>query len=298
MHIRNQLSEMRLESQSSQGSIQDTVHREAQGLNQTLSVMRRDQAGFESRLEMRLRQMTRAIAAPQFPVFAVEADVQDLVVMGNFDPEIMLAPPLRALRDFAGNSGPTSLACQLIVGEIETLLASTYGLCAGLAKSRADRVYDVSASTTQHAGSHDARIFSTQSHRCVKALEMENAQSVKNTGWTLVKVRNDAAKLVLGSTHRWTRHGTRQAIFLQCIPRTTSGQQGYGISFLFEVYQSLPGVDSILRNIRPYIVRPSEADIFTYAREGDIPAIDALFRNGKASVIDHDEEGFGLLVVS
>lgn len=300
MHIRNQLSAMQLESQSSRDRIQDTVHREVHGITQTLSMMRQNQVNFESRMEVNIRQVMCAVTTPKSTAFSVESDIRDLVAIGGFDPEITLMPPLRALRDLVPNSAINYLFGRLIIGEIDKLLASTYVLCAESAKRRADSVCDVPVFTEESirpSGSHNTRGFSTQSRYDFRPVAMDLIQSVQSIGQNWINDRTNTGKLFLAATHRRTRRGVTQFVFLKYTPKVKPRQQGYGISLLFEVYRSIPGVDSVLRNIRPFNVQPSTADVFSHARTGNIPKIDELFKNGDASVIVHDEEGYGLLVV-
>ena len=71
--------------------------------------------------------------SPSHASLSIDLDVRDLVIVGGFDPETALVPPLRALRDLFNHEVLYGPLRQLLTGEIEALLASS----AESARSRA-----------------------------------------------------------------------------------------------------------------------------------------------------------------
>jgi len=299
--IRRDLTAMRLESQSSQGRIQDTVQHEALGINQTLNILCRGQITFESHMEARLGQILDAVAAPKLSGMTIDSDIHDLVVNRGLDPELQLLPSLRAFRDFISRSSLHGPLWRLIVGQLERVRESAFVLCAASANQRASLATDIGQPIEAgNSTGSTSRATSFKLCQLARAPESGIFWSVrKAVQWQHHHIgsKTNGFMLVLESLHRKTQQGTEHTIFMKSSPTIRTRGQKFGISILFQVFHSQLGVDSVLRNIRPYNLQPSTSDVFAHAKQGNILEMDVLFRNGKASVIDHDEEGYALLVV-
>ena len=298
--IRRELSAMRLESQSSQRRIQDAVQHEALGINQTLNILCRGQITFESHMDARLGQILDAVAAPKLSGMTIDSDIHDLVVNRGLDPELQLLPSLRAFRDFISRSSLHGPLWRLIVGQLERVRESAFVLCAASANQRASLATDIGPAEARNTTGSTNRATSFKVCQLAGAPESGIVWSVrKAVQWQHHRIGSkiDGFMLVLESLHRKTQQGTEHTIFMSSTPTIGTRGQKFGISILFQVFHSQLGVDSVLRNIRPYNFQPSTSDVFPHAKQGNILEMDVLFRNGKASVIDHDEEGYALLVV-
>jgi len=302
--IHRELSSMRLESQSNQGRIQDTVQRGALAINQTLTILYRRQFRFESHTKARLGRILDAVAAPKLSGITIESDIYDLVVNRGLDPELRLLPSLRALRDLISGSSLRGPLWRLLFEQLERLRESAFVLCAASADQRASLLHDAEPREGEDAAGSTKvpnRATSTQICHFIRASESGIVWSStrKKEQWQHHRIRSKTGPfvLVLDLLHRNTQQGTEHTVFMKCAPTLEPGEMKFGISILFQVSHSRLRVDSVLRNIRPYSSSPSTSDVFTYAKQGNIPELDTLFRNGKTSVMDHDEEGYGLLVV-
>ena len=235
--------------------------------------------------------------SPSHASISIDLDVRDLVIVGGFDPETALVSPLRALRDVFNQEAIYGPLRQLLTREIEALLASS----AESARSRASDTYHVLGAarhSAQHIVPRSSRVLSAQFRRLVEAAESDmvlQLSQISRQRWQSFTTNTGTLKLALECRSTFGRGKT---VYLQYIPKIRSGQKGYGISVLLEIRQSPSAIGSIFRNIRPYTVQPSSASVFTYIKEGNISELGKAFAGGQASVIDHDEEGWGLLVVS
>ena len=236
-------------------------------------------------------------SSPSHASLSIDLDVRDLVIVGGFDPETALVPPLCALRDLFDHEVLYGPLWQFLTGEIEALLASS----AESARSHANDTYYVLRAArhgAQHIVPRSSRVLSAQFRRLVKAAESDTVlqlSQISRQRWHTFTTNTGTLKLALECRSTF---GGGKTVYLQYVPKIRSGRKGYGISILLEIRQSPSAIGSILRNIRPYTVQPSSASVFTYIKDGNISELGKAFAGGQASVIDHDEEGWGLLVVS
>jgi hypothetical protein len=160
----------------------------------------------------------------------------------------------------------------------------------------------MSRQVTETLAPRNPRAQSTQFCRTIQATEINTVARLKQQCerlggmWEVIHTRTGT--LELRSSSRRTLQGSSRVISLKYLPKTTSKKKQYGVSIFLQLQQYPSAVDSVLRNIRPYTVQSSSASVFQYIKEGNVSELDKCFSSGQASIIDHDEQGWGLLVVS